>query len=108
MARGYDLQWVREDDWHKAGDMLPGGYTSLNEARKAAMRYAKVNHPIDIDGSDDIVVKFGKEFYTLRYRRIGKKYTHIRIRILKDGSLSKARPTKADIVTLDMMSWLKW
>lgn len=105
MAKYYWLQWSRYDDSTK-GRALPGGYTSLNDARKSAMHYAKVNHPIDIDGSDDIVVKFGKEFYTLRYRRIGNSYTHIRIRILKDGSLSKAKPTKADIVPYSMMTWL--
>ena len=105
MAKEYWLQWVRYDDSHNKDD-LPGGYTSLKEARKDAMTYAKVNHPIDIDGSDDIVVKFGREFYTLRYRRIGKTYTHIRIRILKDGSLSNVKPTKADIVPYSMMTWL--
>lgn len=105
MAKEYWLQWVRYDDSHNKDD-LPGGYTSLKDARKDAMAYAKVNHPIDIDGSDDIVVKFGREFYTLRYRRIGKTYTHIRIRILKDGSLSNVKPTKADIVPYSMMTWL--
>lgn len=70
------------------------------------MYFAKVNHPIIIDGSDDLVVKFGREFYTLRYRRIGKTYTHIRIPILKDGSLSNVKPTKADIVPYSMMTWL--
>lgn len=106
MAKDYWLMWARYDDSHSR-ENLPGGYTSLKDARKDAMAYAKVNHPIIIDGSDDLVVKFGRDFYTLRYRRIGNSYTHIRIRILKDGSLSKVRPTKADIVPYSMMTWLK-
>lgn len=98
MAKEYWLEWIREDDAMK-GSSLPGGYTSLKEARLAAAHYVKVKHPIDIDGSNEIVAKFGKTAYVIVDRYIwGNTRVKMKIRILKDGSLSKAKLGMADVL----------
>lgn len=102
MAKTYWLEWLREDDAMK-GSSLPGGYTSLKEARLAAAHYVKVKHPIDIDGSNEFVAKIGKTAYVIVERDIWgntgfKISTWVKIRILKDGSLSKAKLGMADVL----------
>lgn len=97
MAKEYWLEWVRYNDFMK-GESLPGGTNSLKMARLTAADYVKVNHPIDIDGSDEIVAKFGKFAYVVKEVKMNGRRVNVKIRILKDGSLSKTKITKASII----------
>lgn len=103
MAKTYWLDWARMDDTQR-GESLPGGTSSLKEARLCAAEYVKVNHPI-IVGGDDLIMKFGRKVYCIKSVWNGKQFVYYRIPILKDGSLSRVKPTAKDIVKKSEMSW---
>ena len=99
MAKEYWLEWIKEKDAMK-GPALPGGYRTLKEARSAAAYYVKAHHPIDIDGSNEIVAKIDNVPYVIVDRYIwGNTRVKMKIRILKDGSLSKAKTGMKDILS---------
>ena len=96
MAKTYWLEWARMDDFEK-GIGLPGGYSTLKEARIGAVKNVKKNHPIVVDGN--LIMRLGAKVYQVKNVKMNGNYVYVRIPILKDGSLSKMKPTKSDIVS---------
>lgn len=106
MAKEYWLDWARMDDAMKGyprGSVLPGGFKTLKEARQYAADLVKANHPI-IAG-EDLIMKFGSRAYYIKSVKMNGDYVYVRIPILKDGSLSRVKPTTKDIVKKSEMSW---
>lgn len=96
MAKSYWLEWARMDDFEKSVG-LPGGFTSIKDARLCAVANAKKDHPISIDNGETII-KIGTYGYALKSVRIGKSYHTVKVRVLADGSLSRQKLTEKDIV----------
>lgn len=88
------------------GLSLPGGFKTLKEARQCAADLVKVNHPI-IAG-EDLIMRFGSRAYYIKSAKMKGEYVYVRIPILKDGSLSRVKPTAKDIVKKSEMSWEKY
>ena len=106
MAKLYWLVWAREDDFNKAPG-LPGGFTSVKDARLCAIANAKKDHPIIVE-DDTCIMKFGKYGYAQKYAQFDGKTVPVRIPILNDGSISKKKPTKKDIISKADMAWEKY
>lgn len=96
MAKSYWLEWARMDDFEKSVG-LPGGFTSIKDARLCAVANAKKDHPIVVDGN--LIMRLGNKVYQVKSVKINGDYVYVRIPILKDGSLSKVKPTRSDIVS---------
>ena len=105
MAKTYWLNWARMDDSMK-GLSLPGGFKTLKEARLCAANLVKVNHPIIAE--DELIMRFGSIAYHVKSVKMNGDNVYVRIPILKDGSLSKVKPTAKDIVKKSEMRWQKY
>ena len=105
MAKEYWLEWARMDDFEK-GIGLPGGYSTLKEARIGAVKNVKKNHPIVVDGN--LIMRLGAKVYQVKNVKMNGNYVYVRIPILKDGSLSKTKPTKSDIVSKSDLKCLEY
>lgn len=97
----YSLYW-RNGPFIKSG--LPSGFKSIKQARLSASKYLKGSYSIEIIKDNnvldaiEIIQLFKGNPYALKTIESGKKKLIVRIAILKDGSLSKKKPTQADII----------
>lgn len=82
----YWLYWSKFEDNNKRPG-LPGGFRTLKDARECAYENVVTNHPIEIDGSGEIIKKVKGIVYSEKSGRSGP----VRQRVLKDGSLSKTK-----------------
>lgn len=106
MTKSYWLEWARMDDFSKYPG-LPGGFTSVKDARLCAVANAKKDHPININNGETIV-KIGNSGYVLKSVKINNKYQIVKVRVLKDGTLTKQKPTEKDIVKQSEMRILNY
>ena len=82
----YWLYWSKFEDNNKRPG-LPGGFRTLKDARECAYDNVVTNHPIEIDGSGEIIKKVKGIVYSEKSGRSGP----VCQRVLKDGSLSKTK-----------------
>lgn len=97
----YNLYW-RNGPFIKNG--LPSEFKSIKQARLSASKYLKKSYSIEIVKNNnigdviEIIQLFKGKPYALKTIESGKKKLIVKIAILKDGSLSKKKPTQSDIV----------